>query len=199
VTALRGGLRPERHGPVAPDRDHLGPRPAGLFRACARANADGGYEDIEIHGDKPVAARGDDWVLFQRFPPVTFHMGSSWRLITARSFDDLADDVGAGRLPRPRSICEEIALILTIEDCVAALRDPTMNAQIAELPGCSTDEAWRDRLGELVDRRRVARLFRIAFTAPHGAYGPDQWLVEFGGTQTRDSRRGFRRWGRGPS
>lgn len=155
-----------------------------LIRAFARVNADKGFDDVEIHGDAPVR-READWSLFHRFPEVTFTMLSLWRLLAARCFDDLADDLDAGRLPNPRTTCEQIALCLIVEDASRALRD-----DLVDLPRHESDDDWDAILASLVDLVAIKRLYRLP--ADHDA-DLDDWFNPFDRRWARDPRRGFRR------
>ena len=54
------------------------------------------------------------WMILDRLPEQTWHLPAWWRRQLARAFDDLALDVEAGRLPRPRCVAEEAALVIAV-------------------------------------------------------------------------------------
>jgi hypothetical protein len=168
------------------------PRQRELIRAFARVNADNGFDDIRLHGDTPVRRR-TDWSLFHRFPEVTFTMLSPWRMLAARCFDDLADDLDAGRPPYPRSTCEQIALCLIVEDASRALDIPTAQESLVDLPRRTSDDDWDAILTGLVDRGTINRLYRLPASNHDVDACPDHWLHPFDLQSARDPRRGFRR------
>jgi len=91
----------------------LTPRTAAMLYVNAQALADAGYDDVHGYGDEPVT-RDADWAVFDEYPPITFRQDAVWRRQAARAFDDLADDLGSGRLPEPRCPAEEMALRLIL-------------------------------------------------------------------------------------
>lgn len=71
-----------------------------------------------------VAADTVRWrYLLDRLPKCTFAESARWRRELARSFDDLVEDLDAGQLPRPRTIAEQLALLIVIAQASAALAD----------------------------------------------------------------------------
>jgi hypothetical protein len=84
--------------------------------------ADQGYDDVTQHGDGP-AVDDDAWALFDRYPRITWRQDAVWRRQAARAYDDLAEDIEAGRWPRPTCPGEEMALHLILENAPDAVED----------------------------------------------------------------------------
>ncbi|MEV0566845.1 hypothetical protein [Dactylosporangium sp. NPDC050588] len=74
------------------------------------------------HGDEP-SGDNDAWILFGRYPRITWRQDAVWRRQASRAFDDLTEDLAAGRWPRPRCPGEELALHLVLLDAPAAVED----------------------------------------------------------------------------
>lgn len=87
----------------------LTPRTAAALWTVAQILADQGYDDVTQHGDEPAV---DDkaWALFSRYPRITWRQDAVWRRQAARAYDDLTEDLAAGRWPRPTCPGEEMAL-----------------------------------------------------------------------------------------
>jgi hypothetical protein len=60
----------------------------------------------------------------------------------ARSFDDLAEDLDAGQLPRPYTIAEQLALMIVIAQAAAALADEGYGDDVAVLASHPRDGDW---------------------------------------------------------
>jgi hypothetical protein len=78
----------------------LTPRTAIVLWTVAELLADYAYDDVTERGDDPVAD-DDTWELFASYPRITWRQNAIWRRQAARSFDDLTDDLAAGRWPSP--------------------------------------------------------------------------------------------------
>jgi hypothetical protein len=74
----------------------LTPRSAAVLWTVAQILADQGYDDVTRHGDGPPV---DDnaWALFNRYPRITWRQDAVWRRQAARAYDDLTEDIAAGR------------------------------------------------------------------------------------------------------
>ena len=118
-------------------------RTAAALWVTAGLTADDGYDDAAAHGDTPVTTtsltgtpvtgtpltgtrggEGAEWALFDRYPPLTHARGAAWRRRAARACDDLAEDVAAGRWPRPGCPAEEMALHVILERVREWAADP---------------------------------------------------------------------------
>lgn len=98
------------------------PRTAAVLWTVAQIVADRAYDDVIQHGDEPVL---DDyaWALFDRYPRITWRQDAVWRRQAARAYDDLTEDIAAGRWPRPTCPGEEMALHLILADAPTAVDD----------------------------------------------------------------------------
>jgi hypothetical protein len=182
------------------------PRNAALLHTAAYAFADQAYDDVDQHGDDPVAEDGS-WQVFDQFPRITFGQDAVWRRQAARAGDDLAHDIEAGELPVPRCAAEEMALRLVLRDAAALVADMAefVDQLVDGLPthpeDFDTDLLFEclmhdDDLGQLFD----ADLDGIEDpdsaenrSIGMGDYRPHRWFSWFGGADPRDGRRPFRR------
>lgn len=134
------------------------------------------YEDISANGDNPVTAHAH-WGVFQRFPVVTRTMTAVWRMMAARSFDDLAGELEIGFV-HPRTIGEHVTLSLIIGDAHGLL-------------DAVATQALR---GSLIDTTLVRDLHDPASSvARRVADEPDIWFQPLIAGFERDPGRGFRR------
>ncbi|AWT53491.1 hypothetical protein D806_025120 [Mycolicibacterium smegmatis MKD8] len=144
--------------------------------AHARTLAAVAYEDISANGDNPVTAHAH-WGVFQRFPVVTRTMTAVWRMMAARSFDDLADELEIGFV-HPRTIGEHVTLSLIIGDAHGLLDAVAIQAL----------------RGSLIDTTLVRDLHDPASSvARRVADEPDIWFQPLIAGFERDPGRGFRR------
>jgi hypothetical protein len=145
--------------------------------AHARDLAGVAYEDVGVNGDNPVTAHAQ-WGVFQRFPVVTRTMTAVWRMMAARSFDDLADELEIGCV-HPRTIGEHVTLSLILGD----------SRDLLEPLGV------RVLRGSLIDTALVRELHDTAsLLARRVADEPDVWFDPLIAGLERDPSRGFRRW-----
>jgi len=84
------------------------PRTAGVLWALRQIHADHAFDDVEEHGDDPVANR-DRWAIFDGYPRLTWRQDAIWRRQAAPAFDDLNADIANGDCPVPRCFGEEMA------------------------------------------------------------------------------------------
>lgn len=143
----------------------------------ARALAAQAYEDVRVNGDNPVT-KHSEWQLFHRFPVVTRATTSVWRIMAARSFDDLAEDFRSGA-PYPRTIGEQVALCLAVSDC----RTVVDRRHLATLRGLLIDDGLVEALHDPTSSQ--ARTLRD---------DPDVWFRSLIPGLERDPGRGFRGW-----
>ena len=112
----------------------------------------------------------------------------------ARSFDDLAEDLDAGRLPRPRTMAEQLALMIVILQASAALSDAEYGEDVAALDAHPHDGDWDAVSDGLMDDRDAEAFYPPATAVQWLQIFPcDTWFAPRLGEQPRDSRRGFRR------
>jgi hypothetical protein len=186
----------------------LTPRTAAVVWRCLKVLSDDAYEDVLAHGDDRVD-EDDDWLLFHRFPRLTFGQDAVWRRQAARAFDDLADDLGSGECPGElfaRCTGEEMAFHLAIEDAEAGLAgEPQIfDDLVRSLPSHRDDFDWEMCSEDLFQDHDVLLLFDASLD---GVESPDsdvnrragmgdmraaQWFVPFLNVEPRDGRRPFR-------
>ncbi|MBV6695581.1 hypothetical protein KV557_00375 [Kitasatospora aureofaciens] len=162
------------------------------------------WEEVAALGDealKPGAAG-----LFADLPRVTFHQNWSWRRQMARTFDDLAGDLEAGRDLVPGCTGEEMALHLAISRAEQLVRDrPRLVADaVAALPADRYDFDWECCSDLLFEDHDVLMLFDARLdgiedpTAEASqALGmvnlaPLDWFTPFNSERARNPERGFR-------
>ncbi|OKH67636.1 hypothetical protein [Mycolicibacterium goodii] len=145
--------------------------------AHARRLAAVAYEDVSANGDNPVTTHAH-WGMFQRFPVVTRTMTSVWRMMAARSFDDLAEELEIGFV-HPRTIGEHLALSLIIGDSQGLLEPVAIQVLRGSLIDTTLVRDLHDPASRLA--RRVAD-------------EPDIWFEPLIAGFERDPGRGFRRW-----
>ncbi|MEB3065065.1 hypothetical protein [[Mycobacterium] zoologicum] len=184
------------NAPVTAFRLKLTPRQRELLLTHLWVNADNAYDDIEEHGDQPVDEdSGRWWMILDRLPEQTWGLPAWWRRQLARAFDDLALDLEAGRLPRPRSVAEEVALVIAVAGAQAAMIDRQYNEDVEALPAASGDEDWQTAIDALIGNQRVD--WDMAPGDSPEWVGeippPATWFNPFDNSETRPPERGFRR------
>lgn len=181
------------------------PRTAAVLWAALQILADAAYNDVEAHGDDPVADERA-WQIFGEYPRITYRQDAVWRRQAARSFDDLAADLEAGHRPLPRCPAEEMALHLALDEAPDLPGDEDPIAQLVDrLPRHPADFAW-DMCGDrFVQDTDILRLFDDALDGMEdpddpinrelgiGDYRPSAWFRTFLNKKPRDGRRPFRR------
>ncbi|WP_146259059.1 hypothetical protein [Streptomyces tateyamensis] len=179
----------------------LTPRTACLLHTQLLALADAAYDDLEEHGDEPVLPGEDaEWSVFARLPHTTWAMHRSWRRTMARTFDDLAEDLGLGEWPLPRCAAEELALRFALADARQLLTSqPQAVADLmGELPADLYDYDWDGCSDELLgvydmgvdeeDEEAGVRLEQL-LAATH----PEGWFLTYDEAEEREPGRGYRR------
>ena len=163
-----------------------------LLRIHAWVCADMAYDDIDERGDDPVDPQW--WHLFDRLPECTYSQPATWRRQVARSFGDLAKDLDAGQLPRPRTMAEQIALLIVLPQAAAALADAAYADDVAALPTHPRDGDWDDVADGLMDDRDSEAFYDPAAAASWLKIFPmDMWFTPRDSEDPRDPQRGFRR------
>ena len=174
-------------------RFSLTDRQRELMRIHAWVCADGAYDDIEERGDDPVDPT-EWWCLFDRLPECTYNESTLWRRQMARSFDDLAEDLDAGQLPRSRTMAEQLALIIVIAHASAALSDAEFGDDVASLTAHPRDGDWDAVSDGLMDDRDAEAFYHPSTAFQWLQIFPcDTWFTPRYGEALRDPRRGFRR------
>ncbi|OZF41823.1 hypothetical protein CH293_27475 [Rhodococcus sp. 14-2470-1b] len=174
-------------------RFSLTDRQRELMRIHAWVCADSAYDDIEERGDDPVVTT-EWWNLFDRLPGCTYNESALWRRQMARSFDDLAEDLDAGQLPRPRTMAEQLALMIVIVHASAALSDAEFGDDVATLPTHPRDSDWEAVSDGLMEDRDADAFYHPSTAAQWLRIFPcDTWFTPRYGEAPRDPRRGFRR------
>jgi hypothetical protein len=184
----------------------LTPRTAAVLWAVAQVLADQGYDDVTQHGDKP-AVDDDAWALFSRYPRITWRQDAVWRRQAARAYDDLTEDIEAGRWPRPTCPGEEMALHLILEDAPDAGEDgwAGLDETLPRLPEHPDDYDWDMASEVLFQDHDILDLFDVEMDGIEdpdsednraigmGDYRPQAWFRTFLNMGPRDGRRTFRR------
>lgn len=185
----------------------LTPRTASLLWSSCQLRADQAYEDVIEFGDEPVDPNDGTWSTFDEYPPLTWRQNAVWRRQAARAFDDLADDLAAGRWPQPRCAAEEMALHLVIRSARAAIADdwPTASRAIETLSPRPEDFDWDLIDDVLFQDHDILSLYDIELDGIEdpdadqsqqigmGDYRPHTWFTAFDNADPRDGRRPFRR------
>jgi len=186
----------------------LTPRTAAALWTTAQILADQGYDDVTEHGDEPVVHDdGSEWALFVRYPRLTWRQDAVWRRQAARSFDDLTDDLAAGRWPHPSCPGEELALHLILEDAPTAVSDGWggLDEALRRLPEHPDDYDWDLASDAFLQDHDILDLFDVEMDGIEdpdsednrargiGDYRPHAWFRTFLNMDPRDGRRPFRR------
>jgi hypothetical protein len=182
------------------------PRTAAVLWSMAGLLADHAYDDVIEYGDDPVTT-SVQWSVFDEFPRITWRQNAIWRRQAARSFDDLAEDLVAGRVPQPCCAAEEMALHLMLSYASDAVDDgwSGLENDFSALPEHRDDLDW-DLLREvLFQDSDILELFdpsRDGIEDPDdeqnrylrmGDYTAPAWFTPFDDMSSRDPRRPFRR------
>ncbi|WP_051466240.1 hypothetical protein [Pseudofrankia saprophytica] len=183
----------------------LTPRTAAVLYTALEILSDEAYDDVERHGDDPVDD-GDFWLIFDAYPRITYRQDAVWRRQAARTFDDLADDLKAGRRPSPRCPGEEMALHLALHEASALLDDPDMiTGSVERFPPHPGDYDWDTCVDAMFKDTDILGLLdpsRDGMEDPDdpvnrelgiGDYRPSAWFQTFRARKPRDGRRPFRR------
>lgn len=191
--------------PADDEHSVLTPRSALALWAMLTTLADYGYDDVEEHGDDPVDPDGD-WMLFDRYPRVTWRQDAVWRRQAGRAFDDLAEDLAQGREPLPRCPGEEMALHVALRQLPAAVDDHWWGPDLFDgLPEADGDLDVHAMLSGLFQDHDILALFDATLDGIEdpddpanagtgmGDYRPQAWFRTFDGSEPRDGRRPFRR------
>ncbi|MFY7069400.1 hypothetical protein ACOQFV_26380 [Nocardiopsis changdeensis] len=183
------------------------PRTADILYSALSMMADEAYDDVN-NGDRTVTGKDDAWMFFDTLPWVTWQMPVQWRRLMARACDDLAEDLAAGREPRPRCRAEEVALFLALESEAQVHLEMTQDREDADheaLPEHRDDYTWDFCLDILFEDHDVMLLFDPRFDGVEdpgselnrlqamGDMRPQSWFENFGSQDPRDPDRGFRR------
>jgi hypothetical protein len=128
---------------------------------------------------------------------LTWREGRAWRRQLARAADDLANDLDAGELPKPRCIAEEAVLWLAMH------REGPAVAEVKKWR--ISREQWEDAHSDLVQDWDIALLWdpqmdgleepddKLNKLIGMGDYRPGAWFSWFHNAKPRSPKRGFRR------
>lgn len=157
-------------------------------------------------GDRPVDL-GDGYAfVFSELPVLTWRQDAQWRRQMVRCFDDLAEDIRAGKWPQPTCTGEEMAVHLAIEQASSMVVDsPELVASFVEgLPPHHDDWDWGLCLDVLLEDTDVLFLYEpwsqgIEDSDDHvnqfmgiANLEAEDWFKPFYGDSPRDPERGFR-------
>jgi hypothetical protein len=201
---------PSKCAACAEDGDehwHLTPRTADVLHTALSLLSDEAYDDVASHDEAPVDHGGNDWTVFDRLPKITWRQPASWRREFARAANDLADDLEAGKWPRPTNSMEEMALHLAIEDAPACLEmaEDDSDDEHHALPEHADDYDWPFCSEVLFQDHDILVLFdaNLSDIADPGSLvnvvqgvgdlRPANWTEPFGNVEARSPERGFRR------
>lgn len=159
----------------------LTPRQREILRIALESDLSKVQSDIDNFRDKSIVADCNACIL-DRYPSYTFDLSNSWRTNVKLSFQGLLDDLEGGRLPRPRTISEQISLNLAVADADGAGDSMLMAAHVLEFPPNGADKDWSDVLSGSLDRFDVELLYsdipeerrNVMLTTP-----PDTWFDWF--------------------
>jgi hypothetical protein len=184
----------------------LTPRTAAVLWTMAQILADHGYDDVTRNGDAPVVD-DSEWILFDRYPRITWRQDAVWRRQAARTYDDLAEDLAIGRWPHPTCPAEEMALHLVLDHAPAAVEDgwAGLDRHPLPLPEHPDDFDWDMASEVLFQDLDILSLFDVEMDGIEdpgdehnrdlgiGDYRPQAWFRTFLNMDPRDGRRTFRR------
>lgn len=185
----------------------LNPRTADLLYLSLVVAADMGFDELAGHDVGEAVDRDGLWNFFDRIPPSTWPQDGTWRRQFARSCDDLAADLVAGRLPVPRCLAEEAALRLAFEDAQERLEErgflqSSGHEAHARAEG---DYDWDECARALGMNKHFPLLGDPRFDGIDdpaseenarlglGDLRPARWFEPYEGVDPRDRERGFRR------
>jgi hypothetical protein len=192
------GWDDEEHGPTA--------RTLSVLEAALDIVSDMAKDSLEEIGDRPVDLRDNYAFIFSDLPVLTWRQDAQWRREMVRCFEDLADDIRAGRWPRPTCTGEEMALHIAIDHASSmVVDDPELVSSFVEgVPPHHRDWDWDLCLGVLFEDTDVLFLYQpwsqgiedsdhhlnqLMTTANLEA---QYWFEPFYEDSARDPDRGFR-------
>lgn len=156
--------------------------------------------------DRPVDLGDNGAFIFSELPVLTWNQDARWRRQMVRCFDDLADDIRAGKWPQPTCTGEEMAIHLAIEHASSmVVDDPELVTEFVKgLPPHHNDWDWGLCLDVLLEDTDVLFLYEpwsqgIEDSDNHvnqlmdiANLQADDWFKPFRGDEARDPERGFR-------
>ncbi|MFC9786957.1 hypothetical protein [Rhodococcus sp. NPDC127528] len=173
-----------------PDLFRMTPRQMWVAHDAATSLAQDAYRDIAEHGDAPVTVDAT-WSVFAAYPPQTWNQHTGWRRQAARAFDDLADDIDAGRQPHPRCTGEEMALHLILRRARTLHRTGLYVDDLIAMPEHPSDSDWESPRDFLFEDLDVLTLFDGDGPADGLHLDPPNWFTPFEADLARDPHRGF--------
>ncbi|MCL7423924.1 hypothetical protein [Streptomyces sp. YS415] len=143
----------EEYGPTA--------RTLTVLEAALDIVSDMARQSLEEIDDRPVDL-GDNYALiFSDLPVLTWRQDAQWRREMVRCFEDLADDIRAGRWPRPRCTGEEMALHIGIDHASSMVVDDVelVTSFVEGIPPHHKDWDWNLCLSLLLEDTDVLFLY----------------------------------------
>lgn len=186
--------------PANADRDwKASPRTAcALWEAATNLTAQA-FDDATRNGSAVVSPDDTEqcyWLVFHRYPPLTYTQDQVWREYAAAAFHSLAADLATGEPPPlPQCAAEEMALWLSLEDAIDRSRDDEGVQQVlATLPARPDDLDWTDCTDYLFHDHDILLLFKPEMAGVEDPehsmhtvvpditdYRPDAWFDPFWG------------------
>lgn len=178
-----------------------------VLEAALNIAADMAYDDLDEIGDRPVGADDNYAYIFSQLPVLTWRQDAQWRRQMVRCFDDLAQDIRAGKWPRPNCTGEEMALHIAIDHASSMVVDDTelVLSFVEGLPAHHDDWDWGLCLDVLLEDTDVLFLYepwaqgiedsdhQINQFAGMVNLEAEDWFKPFYDDRARDPERGFRR------
>ena len=178
--------------PPGDDADRkLTPRQARAFTLTATTLAATAYGDADALAGRLIESE-DQGSLLAMLPSVTWAQDTGWRRRMARAFDDLAEDVDAGRNPEPTCTGEEMALHLVLATASGHHFDGDFEVVLADLPEHLDDRDWDAPADFLFQDHDVLTLYEPEPVHDGLNLDPEDWFVPFEAGTERDPDRGFR-------
>ncbi|MFH8387916.1 hypothetical protein ACH4E7_44790 [Kitasatospora sp. NPDC018058] len=186
------------------DEWELTPRTRTVLRLALEDLGQMAWAEVAALGDEQLTRKSAG--LFASLPRLTFGQDSGWRRQMARTFDDLAADLTAGRDLEPGCTGEEMALHLAISRAreIATDRPRLVAAAVEGLPVHRYDLDWEACSDLLFQDHDVLMLFDASMDGIEDPgnqvnqmlgmvnLGLSDWFTPFDPDCARDPARGFR-------
>jgi hypothetical protein len=178
-------------------------RTARILHVLLRRGATQVYDDLHVLGDDAVGSvEAGELAVLPELPTLTYAKDALWRRQMARAFDDLADDLAAGRTPYPRCTGEAVALWLALEWAPDYVRYVATGTLAPDQAG-EGDDNWEELREVMFRDTDFLELYNPAmdgFEHTEEAIflgvenmNPKDWFSTLSLTEPRDPRRPFRR------
>ncbi|MFZ3571275.1 tetratricopeptide repeat protein [Streptomyces sp. BH097] len=178
-----------------------------VLEAALDIDCDMTYDAIKEFGGKAIRPRKFGPFMLANLPSQTWQQGRKWRRKFARCYDDLAEDIRAGRLPSPTCTGEEMALHMALQSASAMTLDQMdfVEEICVGLPESPDDFDWADCKDLLFEDHDVLWLYwpwmsgvedpadPVNRFAGIAYLRPEEWFEPFSKDKARASGRGHRR------